>query len=302
MADRIINSDSEVGAVSFSADSNRLAGSCRDGAVRVWDVKTGEMKNKIELPKGNRAMTVPPASEIIGSADSEGTIKIWDLNSGAELRRIAGSEQRAGRLSVSMPSKLVAESSRAGSTGSEYAVSVWDGEGRRKFVVPAGLGGTAVLAFSPDGSTLVAAGYDTDLRAWSTRDGELLKMITQLPVSMFAVSFSPDGKLLATAGADRIVYLWDTKTWKLSRKLSGQPEMISAMEFSPDGRSLLTGGFSELTEKHPVKILLWDVASGKVQRTMAADHRVESATFAPNGALAATTTSTKQVHLWTLRQ
>ena len=80
--------------------------------------------------------------------------------------------------------------------------------------------------------------------------------------------FSPMAAYLAAAGVDRMVYLFDAKSWKLARKLSGQPEMISALAFSPDSRLLLSGGFSELTSRHPVKILLWDVVTGKLLRSL----------------------------------
>ncbi len=153
------------------------------------------------------------------------------------------------------------------------------------------------MALSPDGGTLVAASYDTNVRAFSTRNGELLRLIEELPVTMFAIVFSPDGKFLATAGADRIVYLWDTKTWKLARKLTGQPEMIQSMDFSPDGRRILTGGFSDLTTQHPVQIILWDVVSGKALRTLPAPHAVRAVAFSPDGRVAASGCQ-KEVSLW----
>ena len=98
-----------------------------------------------------------------------------------------------------------------------------------------------------------------------------------------AMSFSPDGKWLATAGVDRTVYLWDTKTWKLARKLTGHGEMISALAFSADGKRIVTGGFREITQTAPVKIVLWDSASGKMLRTFDAPRRVSSTVFSPDG-------------------
>ena len=166
--------------------------------------------------------------------------------------------------------------------------------------MPAGVGGTSVLAFSPDGERLVAGSYDTNLRAWSSRNGELLRLIEEIPVATFAAVFSPDGKTLATAGADRMVYLWDAKTFKLRAKLPEQPEMISALAFSPDGRLLMTGGFSEVTNRAPVKVMIWDVASRKVVRSMDAPHQVGSVAFSGDGTLAAATSSDDQIHVWSV--
>ena len=164
--------------------------------------------------------------------------------------------------------------------------------------MPSGLGGLGAIAISPDGSSFVAASYDADMRAWNSRNGELLRLIDELPVAMFDLKFSPDGKWLAAAGADRIVYIYDAKSWKISRQLTGQPEMISALAFSADGSKLASGGFSELTQKRPVKVLIWDVKSGRTMRTFDASQRVASVVFSPDGQLAAVSTGTKVIDLW----
>jgi WD40 repeat protein len=162
---------------------------------------------------------------------------------------------------------------------SENIVRIADSSGVERVSLPAGIGGLSVFAFAPDSSVLAAASYDADVRIWNTANGELLRLIEELPVAMFTMAFSPDGRYLATAGADRLLYLWDAKTWKLDRKLSGQPEMISALAFSPDGRKIVTGGFNELTTSHPVSVLLWEATSGKVIHKWAAPSRVQSVAF-----------------------
>jgi len=126
-------------------------------------------------------------------------------------------------------------------------------------------------------------------------------LIEELPVAMFGIAFSPDGENLAAAGVDRIVYIWDSKTWKLVRKFTGQAEMISSLAYSPDGRYLATGGFNEITQAHPVSILIWDVASGKPVKTLPAPHRVSSVAFSPDGTMLAAAAGDKNVRLWKVR-
>jgi len=64
------------------------------------------------------------------------------------------------------------------------------------------------LAFSPDGQTLYAAGFDKVVRVWKLQDGQftLDKVSYRVPIgpglngSINAIALSPDGTLLAAAG------------------------------------------------------------------------------------------------------
>ncbi len=213
----------------------------------------------------------------------DGKVRLWNAATGALEKTEAGEARRI----VSADQKLVVSSSRGSGNSSLDTVRVKEASGKELFAAPAGVGGISTMAFSPDGGTLVAASYDTDVRAWGARNGELLRLIEEIPVATFAMMFTPDGKYLATAGVDRVVYVWDSKTWKLTRKLTGQPEMIQSLDFSADGKMLATGGFSALTNRNPVKILLWDFASGKIVRSLDAKQAVPSVAFSPDGKMLA---------------
>lgn len=186
----------------------------------------------------------------------------------------------------------------AHSTVNVNLVEVRNRDGSQRFVAPAGLGGTSILEFSPDGSALIAGSWDADVRVWNARNGELIRLIGELKVGMFASAFSPDGKLLATGGVDRTVYLWDTKTWKLARKLGPVKDMVSAIAFSNDGKILATGGFDDAAAANPAKVQAWDLTSGKVLRELTAPRRVSSITVSPDGKSIASASQTKAINLW----
>jgi WD40 repeat protein len=298
MDDRVIKSDAEVGAITFLADGSTLAGTCRDGKVRLWDARSGALKRSFAWNKGDAVVTF--SSGLLATVGKDGSIQTWDLQSGELLRPVTSVGGKVRRAAYSTDRKLVAFSSRAPGNGSEDTMHLRDASGKERFAVPAGLGGTSAMAISPGGEFLAAASFDTNVRAWSSRNGEMLRLIDELPVATFAMAFSPDGRYLAAAGVDRTVYLFDAKSWKLARKLSGQPEMISALAFSADSRLLLSGGFSELTVRNPVKVLLWDVDSGKVLRSLPSAQRVDSVAFSPDGALAAASCQQKSVSVWSL--
>ena len=298
--DRVIKVSANVGSIVFTADGKWIAAVCRDEKVRLWDPLTGELKKTHGLMKGDGSIIFPLGSDQLAMVGGDKKIKVRSLISGEVTKSLSPSGETVRRISLSSDQKQVAGSNRTGANGSEETVRVWDPAGKQLYDVPAGVGGTSVLAFSPDGATLVAGSYDTNLRAWSSGNGELLRLIEEIPVATFAAVFSPDGKTLATAGADRMVYLWDTKTFKLRAKLPEQPEMISALAFSPDGRLLMTGGFSVVTNRAPVKVMIWDLAARKVLRSMDAPHMVGSVAFSGDGMLAVATSSDDQIHVWSV--
>jgi len=293
---RKIESEANVSTVVFSRDGRLLRGLCQDGKVRSWDAASGAIRHTIALDTGDG--TPHLTANALISIGKDGAVKSWDLESGKVARQSTPSGPRTGRVAASPDGQFFAGNIKASPAESATSIRVHDANGKERFIVPSGIGGVGAIAISPDGSSVVAASYDADMRAWNSRNGELLRLIDELPVAMFDLKFSPDGKTLAAAGADRIVYLYETKSWRATRQLTGQPEMISALAFSPDGTKIASGGFNVITQKHPVKVLIWDIASGKPVKTFDAPQRVSSIAFSPDGQSTAVSTGGKSIDIW----
>lgn len=77
--------------------------------------------------------------------------------------------------------------------------------------------------------------------------------------------------------------------------------MIASLAFSKDGRMLATGGVSGLGMQRPAHVVLWDVASGRALRRMAAPHFVTSVGFSEDGTLLASVSGDKTICLWAAR-
>lgn len=68
--------------------------------------------------------------------------------------------------------------------------------------------GVYAVAFNPDESLVVSAGYDNQLRIWSRATGEALAVIETSGAGLASLAFSPDGTLLVTGDLDGTVTLW----------------------------------------------------------------------------------------------
>ena len=118
------------------------------------------------------------------------------------------------------------------------------------------------LAFSPDGSEVVASGFH-ELTTWKASDGAIGRRLPGLAERIHDVAYSPDGKWMATASGDPgqfgSVQLWIAEPsggGKLARDLLETTDSAFAVAFSPDGTKLAAAGADRA-------VRVWDVASGK---------------------------------------
>ena len=297
--DRTIPLDAAGYLVTFVDGGKTLAALCEDGKLRLWDVQSGAARPAHPTLAGGRPASLVPGSDRIAMVSDNGTVRIWDTKTASLARELPAITPRANHVAISGGGSFIATTHMPDRQSGVNVVRLRDAAGKELFNAPAGLGGISILGFSPDGSTVVAGAWDADLRVWTVRNGELVKLIDTLPVAMFAMSFSPDGKWLATAGVDRTIYLWDTKRWKLEKKLTGQPEIISALAFSPDGRRLVTGGFDSAAMANSVKLIIWDVDTAKPLRTETVPHAVIGVAFSPDGKqIASLSVRDRSIRLW----
>ena len=292
--ERVITADAVVRQVAFTADGGSLMGVCQDGQVRFWDARSGALQRTVAWSKDDlRGVVLSPDRRLLAATGPEKVVKVWSLKSGEMQHRLPALPVAPGELAISPDGKMLASNAEA-----ENTVRLWDlATSRQLLSLPDGLGDSSLL-FSPDGSLLVGANSDTVIRVWHTGSGKQVAVIDEIPVTMFALIFSPDGRYLGAAGADRTIHVFETGGWKKAAALTGQPEMITALALSPQGRVLVAGGFDDVTVKNPVKVLVWDVPSRAILRSLPARHRVESVAISPDSRWVAVADAEKTVQIW----
>lgn len=139
------------------------------------------------------------------------------------------------------------------------------------------------LAASPDGTLLVTAGDDGQVRLWETPSLKLLGTLGQLDI-IHAILFSPDGRWLAINGSRmgkqtqgiEYISLYDARTRAFTGELSVRSDHFQAMIFSPHGDTLIAGDNSGT-------LYFWDVPTREL---LTARVVVSNITLLPVGFLA----------------
>jgi len=180
----------------------------------------------------------------------------------------------------------------AAATVAETNAMPEDEEKAKLFVQLGHTTGVLSLAYSPDGRTVAAGGWDNNIKLWVVASGRELRTLRGHSDWVNSVTFSPDGRTLVSGSNDKTLKLWDVASGRELRTLRGHSNWVNSLAFSPDGRTLVSGS-DDTTLK------LWDAATGKGLRTLRGlSGEVKSVAFSPDGRTLVSGGRDSTIKLW----
>jgi WD40 repeat protein/uncharacterized caspase-like protein len=231
-------------------------------AVRVWDVTAGRELRKLDLGSeaasgfngrdGSMALS-PDGSQLVLSEGFDPEIKVIDLNSGREVRRVKvpGDQIETIQLGFNPDGHLLA----AGVHNKRF--KFWDLTARSERELGPTSKDYPPVKFSHD-ARLLALSDSYTVKIWETATLRELPALKVPNSGAFAeygeatVNFSEDGKRIATGGFDTDTIVWETETGKRLSNLSGRTNMAYNVSFNADGTELFSGGRTR-----------WDLRTGR---------------------------------------
>ncbi|MBI1313961.1 protein kinase [bacterium] len=311
-----------VHSVDWSRDGRWIATGSNDtvnGYVQLWDAETGQ---RVDRRFGDGRNTASSHTDEVLSvrfsadgaklltASYDMTARLWNVESGAQLRRFLGHTWWVWDAEFSPDEKTIVT---AGQDGKAF---LWDTETGEPGAPFTGHDGPIFSAsFSPDGVYVATGGYDKRVLIWKPADVRPYdfrrlqsKNGNVIPEPRFtaldghsgpvrSVRYSEDGQFLISGSDDNTIRLWSTEGGQLVKSFRGHDGAVRAVAFARQNAQILSAS-------HDNRIRKWDIGQYEEVRTLQGqvleghEDAILSASFSPSGQQIVTASRDRTARTW----
>jgi predicted oxidoreductase (fatty acid repression mutant protein) len=220
-----------------------------------------------------------PEDPRIVTASDDGTAKVWDAKTGAEVLALQGHKGAVTAAAFN------SDGTRIVTASDDQSVRLWDAKtGREVLAINGHAHRVRAVAFSADGTRIVTASDDRTVRVWDANTG---KEVRAVPLrghagGVTAASFGGNGARLVTVSDDQKLRVWDTNTGAVELDILGGIGRVTAAAFSADGTRIVTASDNKTAR-------VWDANTGAELLSIAIGSprdqsgAAQAASFSPDG-------------------
>ncbi|XP_068001420.1 autophagy-related protein 16-1 isoform X5 [Melanerpes formicivorus] len=283
--------DGEVNAVQFSPGSRLLATGGMDRRVKLWEVLGDRCEPKGSLSGSNAGITsieFDSAGSYLLAASNDFASRIWTVDDNRLRHTLTG---HSGKV---LSAKFLLDNARIVSGSHDRTLKLWDL--RSKVCIKTVFAGSSCNDIVCTEQCVMSGHFDKKIRFWDIRTESIVKEL-ELLGRITALDLNSERTELLTCSRDDLLKIIDLRVSAVKQTFSAQGFKCGSdwtrVVFSPDGNYVAAGSADGA-------LYVWNVLTGKLERTLAKHHSspINAVAWSPAGAHVVSVDKGNKAVLW----
>lgn len=187
--------------------------------------------------KWNYSVAVSPDGEWLVSCSKDKTVKLWSMDTGANLATLKGHTDEVNCVGFTTDSNCIISSS------DDQTLRIWDRQtGCVKHILKGHSGRVFPVVVLADGKRLLSGAVDDDesIKLWNIKTGACLKTI-KTEHTIRAATVNVNGTRTVIGGHDGKLTLWDLESAECLVRLNGHSDVVCSVQMTADQQFAVSG-------------------------------------------------------------